>query len=129
MLKFQKEQSSTRDINALENQYLKGQIYGEQETLKKFTLLYEPFVEVSEGIFKKSAVSGYQLQMYFNGLPLGDPTRRVIKKEEKFKEENMKYLIEQVYGTIQKIVEIATPAGIPVKIATKVLESKRAKKK
>lgn len=96
---------------------------------KSLTLSYDPFVEVKEGIFKKTAVSGYQLQIYFNGLPMGDPTRRVLNKEEKFKEENLQYLIEQVNGVLQTIVELATPAGIPVKIAQKALVSKPNKEK
>lgn len=39
LLRFQKEQSAARDENALENQFLKGKIYGEQETLKKLNLI------------------------------------------------------------------------------------------
>ncbi len=101
--------------NNLENNYLKGKIDGAEEELEKFTLIYEPFIDVFENFFRKTVEAGYQMQILYQGLPIGDPTKRVTKYEEKFKEENVKYLVEQVNETVKSIAQLGISKKIPVR--------------
>ena len=98
----------------LENNYLKGKIDGSEEELSKFTLIYEPFVDVFENFFRKTVEAGYQMQILYQGLPIGDPTKRILKYEEKFKEENIKYLVDQINETVRTIAGQEISKRIPV---------------
>ncbi len=101
---------------ALENQFMKGLKEGEESTLKKITIEYNPFIEVKETFFKKSAKSGYSMQLFFSGFPLGDSMTRILKIEEKFKDENMKYMVENVSNVLNNILLTVDPLGILVRV-------------
>lgn len=109
----------------LEIEYLKGVEEGGKRELSKFTLSYEPFVDIAENFFRKTADAGYIMQIFYNGLPLGDPMKRVTNHEEKYKDENVKYLIDSVNGTINNILLMADPLGIPVKVNEKTKIGKK----
>lgn len=108
------KESDDYKIN-LENNYLKGKNDGSEEELRKFTLIYEPFIDIFENFFRKTVEAGYQMQILYHGLPIGDPTKRVIKYEEKFKEENVKYLVEQVNEIVKTIAQQGLSKKIPVR--------------
>lgn len=102
----------------LENNYLKGKVDGAAEELCKFTIIYEPFVDIFENFFRKTVEAGYQMQILYQGLPIGDPTKRVTKYEEKYKEENVKYLVDQVNETVKSISQL----GISKKIQVRTID-------
>ncbi|GGI17859.1 hypothetical protein [Gottfriedia solisilvae] len=111
------EHKQTEEFQSLlEVEFRKGIEEGEKRTLGKFALTYEPFIEVSDSFFKKTAEAGYTMQMFYSGLPIGDPMKRITKYEEKYKDENVKYLIDSVNGTLNNILLMVDPLGIPVKV-------------
>ncbi|AIQ20643.1 hypothetical protein H70357_31105 [Paenibacillus sp. FSL H7-0357] len=123
------EHSGPQEIKALmEIEYRKGVEEGEKKAFVKFTLIYEPFVDISDSLLKKTAEAGYTMQMFYNGLPLGDPMKRVTHHEEKYKDENMKYILDTINGTINNLMLVADPLGIPVTMNEKPkIEKKKAK--
>ncbi len=100
----------------LENQFRKGIKEGEEITIKKITIEYTPYIEVKDKMFSKTAKSGYSMQLYFSGLPIGDAIIRIIKTEEKFKEENMKYIVENINNVLTNIMATIDPLGIPTRV-------------
>lgn len=77
-------------------EYRKGIEEEEKRAIERFTLSYEPFIEISDNFLKKTAEAGYTMQIFYSGLPLGGPMKRVTKREEKFIDENVKYLVDSV---------------------------------
>lgn len=100
-----------------------GEIQGAKNELAKFKIEYEQFLDIKDEFFKKKAESGYYMQLFYNGLPIGEPNKRIISSEEKFKEENAKELIDSVTQSIQKISSVATSNNIPINILPKVKRS------
>ncbi|MEK4878744.1 MULTISPECIES: hypothetical protein [Paenibacillus] len=123
------ENKGPEEIKALmEIEYRKGVEEGEKKAFAKFTLIYEPFVDISDSLLKKTAEAGYTMQMFYNGLPLGDPMKRVTHHEEKYKEENMKYILDTINRTINNLMLVADPLGIPVIMNEKPkIEKKKTK--
>lgn len=111
------EHKETEEFKSLlEVEFRKGIEEGEKRTMSKLALAYEPFIDISENFFRKTAEAGYTMQMFFNGLPLGDPMKRVTNHVEKYKDENVKYLVDSVNGTLNNILLMVDPLGIPVKV-------------
>ncbi len=110
--------------NVLESSYLKGRLDGARDELERFTINYEPFLDIYDSYFRKTVEAGYQVQIFYNGIPVGDPTRRVVRHREKFKEENVKLLMEQINSAISAIAQSAASKGIPVKTSQTPVKSK-----
>lgn len=110
----------------LKTEYLKGKEDGEAKALEKFTISYDPFIEVNDTFFVKTAETGYIMQVFYNGLPFGEPTRRVLEHVEKYKEENAKLIIESITNTLSNIVYTSKTVGIPVTVNSQAkIEKKR----
>lgn len=101
----------------LENENNKGKIDGRKETLQQFRISYQPFVDNHDSFLKHTAEAGYYMQIFYEGLPIGDPMKRITKHDEKFKEENLKYLVDSATEAVNQIAKAATGTGIPVSIA------------
>lgn len=122
---LQKIKASEEYHALLERAYLHGKADGVTAAIAKFVLSYEPFIEIEDHWWKKKATSGYQLQIYYDGLPVGDATRRIVQKEEKYNEANYKYMVEFVLNILSCISAAITPTGIPIKIIEEVLVEKK----
>jgi hypothetical protein len=103
----------TDEFKALfEVEFLKGIEEGEQRAMNRFSLGYDPFVEIKDSFFMHTADVGYTMQIFYNGLPLADPMKRVLNHDEKFKEENLKYLVDSVTNSINNLKPLGIPANI-----------------
>jgi hypothetical protein len=96
-----------------ENEYRRGEKDGEMSTLKKFEIRIDTWVDYKDSFFNSYYTDGYNLQLFFNKLPIGDPTKRVLKKKKKFKEENLKLLFNELHWAVEKYITISTGFGIP----------------
>jgi len=85
------------------NSFLEGKIQGEKETLEKFEIHYEPFIESDEKWFTKKINSGYYMTIYFSGMPISDRMQKFINKDYKVKQEE----INKVKATIDNLIELA----------------------
>jgi hypothetical protein len=109
----------TEEFKALlEVQYLRGVDEGGKLTMNKFSLKYEPFVEIKDNYIKRTAEIGYYMQLNYDGFPIGDQMKTVTNYEEKFKEENIKYLVDTVIITINNYINKLTPYGIASQLNT-----------
>lgn len=112
----------------LDVEFRKGLEEGEKRAMGKFAITYQPIVEITENFLKRTADVGYMMQMFFNGLPFGDPMKRITNHEEKFKDDNLKYLVDSVTSTLNNIMLMADPIGIPVKVNEKPKIEKKSSK-
>ena len=104
-----------------ENMFLKGKIEGEKETILKFEIKYESFLQFDEKVFKKRAISGYYKQLFYNSLPIGENTKIITNTIENSNDENIKLVIEKVENTLDKIATTVNPIGIPVTIDKNII--------
>lgn len=70
----------------LDNAYRRGKDDGQKAELQKFAIVYEPYQAVTEEYFgiKKRAEIGYSMQLHYAGLPIGEPTRKIVKTNIEF---------------------------------------------
>lgn len=80
----------------IELEYLRGKVDGAREELEKFQITYIPVVEEEDSLFSHKFDAGYEMQLSYAGLPVGDPTRRITSHKEKFKDENVNKAIDLV---------------------------------
>lgn len=64
----------------LDNEYRRGKDDGHKAELEKLAIVYEPYQVVTEEYMgmKKRAELGYSMQLHYAGLPIGEPTRKVL---------------------------------------------------
>jgi hypothetical protein len=129
VISTQKEEEGYKAI--LNNEYLRGKEDGSKEERNRFSICYTPFIDITDSFLKTTADAGIEMQIFYGGLPVADPMRRVTKHEEKCKEENIKYLIDKVNENIKVLADLATSHQIPVKITQepKRESTKKGKKK
>lgn len=108
----------------LENEYLRGVEDGRKSELEKFAITYEPYEEVIEeylGIKRRVEV-GYDMQLFYSGLPVGDSTRKVTHKNVEFDEKKLeKMMNNDVVGALNNLTQMMLTRGI----SSKVLPRKR----
>jgi hypothetical protein len=92
--------------NKLEINFIKGKEFGILEERKKINIRLTPKMEIKDNFFKKKATTGYELQVTYNGFPIGNPQYNNLEKIEKFKDENLKYTIDKVNQTILTLADM-----------------------
>lgn len=122
--RIDKYKKSNDYLSALNLCTKSGEMEGAKNELAKFNIEYTPFINTKDEFLKKRAESGYLMQLFYSGLPIGEATKRVTVVEEKYKEENAKYLIESVTKTIDNICKVATTNNIPIQISPNVQRGK-----
>lgn len=103
--------------------YRKGVEDGEKKALSRFSIKYDDYEKTIDSFFNKKVNIGYTMQLFYEGLPIGDQMVKIIYHNEKVKEDNVKYLVETVQETIQQIGMQASTKGIPVMISNKKSKS------
>ena len=86
--------------NKLEINYLKGFDAGKLEERKKLSVSITPKMEIRDNFFKKTAYTGYELQVIYDGFPIGNPQYKNTETYEKFKDDNLKYAIDKANETV-----------------------------
>ena len=118
------EQNQQIDNAILEVQFRRGIEEGEKKSKEKFTLAYEPFVDITDTFLKRTAEAGYTMQIIYEGIPLGDPMKKITTREEKFKEENLNHLVENTTLLLNNV--LSTMKGLPVRTnQLRILRSKK----
>lgn len=117
---------NSEGFNALlENQYLRGKIAGACEELGKFDVRYSVVTVEHDNFLKSTFDAGYEMQLFYSGLPVGEATRRITHHGEKSKDEN----VMKIVGVVEKILEtLANNAGkynIPVTVTKSVQRAKK----
>ena len=114
-----KEYKESPDFKrVLENEYRRGKEEGQKVELRKFSIKYDTWVDYDDGFFSSHYIDGYNMQLFYNNMPLGDPTRRVLTSNKKFKEENLRYLVDNLKYAVEKYIQISSGVGIPTQLLT-----------
>lgn len=103
----------------LAREYARGKCDGAKEELAKFQITYTPVLVEGDNFFKKSTNVGYEMQMYYSGFPVGEPTRRITHHSEKSKDENINKIIDLVKDNLELIATAAGKHKIPVTVNKK----------
>lgn len=98
-----------------EVEYRKGWETGQKDTLAQFQIQYEKFSDVEDKWISSMVETGYCMQLYYNGLPIGDPTKRILHAEKKVNKEAVKTLLETLDRTVNNLIEVAKQSRIGVK--------------
>ncbi len=103
----------------IENEFRRGKENGQKEELAKFSIKYDTWNDYNDGFFKQHYIDGYNMQLFYNNLPIGVPTSRVLERKKKFKEENLKYLVEKLKSAVEYYIQSSTGFGITTQLTTR----------
>lgn len=67
-------------------------------TGKTVIVKYDPVVYYEEKLFKQKVVAGYSMQIYYDGLPVGEPSEKIVYEANKVDK-----------GAIEKAIKDALP--------------------
>lgn len=84
---------------------------GTKDALKDFKVIFQPFIDIDDGFFKKTLVAGYRYHLIVKGAPALEPKDVIIRKESKFDDNVKKAILDSVS---QAIKIAAASCGLPV---------------
>jgi hypothetical protein len=99
----------------LQNEYLRGREDGAKEEVAKFRVEYRPYSIVREEYLgmKQRAELGYEMQLYYESFPIGDPTKRVTNEDVKFDQEVIdKILNNEILGFLNNTSQLMLTKGL-----------------
>ena len=102
----------------LQNEYLRGKIDGANEEISKFSVTYQPYSIVKEEYMgmKKRAEIGYEMQIFYDRFPVGDPTKRVTNEDVKFDQEVIdKIMNNELIGFLNNASQLMLAKGMKTK--------------
>jgi hypothetical protein len=105
-------------------EYAKGKEAGAKSELEKFEISYQTVEIEHDNLWRNTKVVGYDMQLHYAGLPIGEPARRITQRAQKSKDDQV---YEALHRTLGVIEAAATKAGIPIKV-TKTIKREKAKK-
>jgi hypothetical protein len=103
----------------LEREYARGKGQGAKEELEKFQITYTPVLVERDSFLKNSVDAGYEMQIYYSGFPVGEPTRRITHHEEKSKDENINKVVDLIKDNLELLAMTAGKHKIPVAVNKK----------
>ena len=84
-------------------------------TEKRVTAKYEPFVYKDEKLFREKVVAGYRTHYYYDGIPFGESSERIVYQSNKVDKEAIEKAITNTLSTATECIVTAT--GIPPMIS------------
>ena len=101
-----KESLKTKlELKELELKFIAGKEAGKIEERKKLDIQITPQVFVQDNLLSKTLTSGYSKQITYDGFPIGETQFCIEQEIEKFKDENMKYVIDRLQETVTQIAD------------------------
>ena len=89
----------------------------EQFTEKRISVSYEPIIHHEDGLFKNKVVASYQMQLLYDGLPIGEPTEKIVYSASKVDKEAVRAALTGALHTLQIAIEAS---GTPFRVLNKV---------
>lgn len=98
-------------------EHAKGKAAGAAEERERWALCYTPVTVDDDGFFSHTVEIGYETQLFYNGMPVNDPVRRVIETVKKSKDENIRAALDLAHKATDLAIAAAAArqGGIPVK--------------
>lgn len=103
----------------LDNEYRRGKDDGQKAELAKLTIVYEPYQVVSEEWMgmKKRAELGYSMQLHYAGLPIGEPTRKVLREKVEYDQANIdKIMNNELIAGLGQMCQLLASKGMSGKV-------------
>ena len=80
-------------------------------TVRRVTVRYDPVVYYDKKLFKEKVVAGYTTQIYYDGIPCGEPSERIVYRAN---EVDREAIAAAILGAIPILTQGVTAAlGIP----------------
>ena len=61
---------------------------------KRVTVKHEPIVYYEKKLFREKVVAGYSTQIYYDGIPVGEPSERIVYQSNKVDREAIEKAIQ-----------------------------------
>jgi len=89
----------------------------EQFTEKRVSVSYEPIIRHEDRLFRNKVVASYRMQLHYDGLPIGDPTGKIVYSENKVDKEAVQNALTGALHTLQIAIEAS---GTPFRVLNTV---------
>ena len=103
----------------LDNEYRRGKDDGQKAELEKLAIVYEPYQVISEEWMgmKKRAELGYSMQLHYAGLPIGEPTRKVLREKIEYDQANIdKIMNNELITGLGQMCQLLASKGMSGKV-------------
>ena len=89
----------------------------EQLNEKRVSVLYEHITYRKNRLFKNEIVAGYRVQLLYDGVPIGDPTEKIVYSESKVDKEAVQEALTAALQTLQEAIKVS---GTSLRVLNKV---------
>lgn len=107
--------------------FQEGKEKGRIEAYSDFGIVYKPFVDRRVGLLKSEATTGYEMQLFVKGLPVGDPTRRVLENSMKIDKQTTEQILNTVIMAVQPQVAMLREGHLMAQVVAEKLQSSTAR--
>ena len=74
---------------------------------KKVTVKYEPIVHYQKKLFREKVVAGYIIQIFYDGIPFGEPSERIVYQSNEVDREAIETAITNAIPIVTESVRTA----------------------
>ena len=85
-------------------------------TEKRVTTGYEPFVYKDKKLFREKVVAGYRIHYYYDGIPFGEPSERIVYQSNEVDKEAIETAITEALPIVTKSM-VAAIGVSPIKLS------------
>lgn len=89
----------------------------EKLTENRVSVSYEHVIHHEDGLFRNKVVASYRVQFLYDGLPIGEPTEKIVYHANKVDKEVVQETLTAALQTLQIAIEAS---GIPLRVLNKV---------
>ena len=89
----------------------------EQLIEKKVSVSYEHVIYHRDGLFKNMVVASSRVQFLYDGLPIGEPTEKIVYSSNKVDKEAVQAALAGALQTLQIAIDAS---GIPLTVLNKI---------
>ena len=89
----------------------------EKLTEKRVSVSYEHVIHYKDGLFKHKVVAAYRMQLLYDGLPIGEPTERIVYRSSKVDKEAVQAAFT---GALQALETGIAASGMPLTVLNKI---------
>ena len=88
-----------------------------EKTEKKVSVSYEHVIYHRDGLFKNVVVASSRVQFLYDGLPIGEPTEKIVYSSNKVDKEAVQAALTGALQTLQIAIDAS---GIPLTVLNKI---------
>lgn len=89
---------------------------GAADAMKDWTAVVEPYKEHNEGWFKDRVLVGYTMQLTYKGLPVGEPTVKIVDVHEKIDREKVDAVLDKAVSAAGEVVQLLVTRKMNAKL-------------